>query len=278
MSSEDNKPIVLPTKKPDDDFDTLIGVLLSFAMLWAVWHFSVHPHVKKTLPQNDDIAPVVIPKASDVSMATIPSAAPLPVVVPAPAPVTNVINNVVAPDIIAPAPKAVFALPKPKPIHIETVKPKPKPAPVLEPVVVTPPPAPVVQAPEPVKQVAPTPPPAPVVDPANPKVVVRESIEFGNGSARLPASAMPRLLEIAALLKNDSRNLKIVGHTDNIGSSYDNKVLSLRRANAVKRFLVFSGVPAGHLTAEGAGADEPITDNSSEASRQRNRRIEITEE
>jgi outer membrane protein OmpA-like peptidoglycan-associated protein len=164
---------------------------------------------------------------------------------------------------------------KPRPI-ITTIKVKPKPVVVK---IAPKPPVIAIVKPEVVKPIIVTPPSPPAaIEPVTPKVIVREAIEFGNGSARLPPAATPRLLEIVELLKNDTRILKIVGHTDNIGSAHDNHVLSLKRAKAVLRFLVNAGVPAEHLTVEGAGHDIPIADNATEEGRKRNRRIEITEQ
>ena len=281
-----DQPLLL-TKKPQDDdrFDTVIGVLLSFAMLAGVWHYAVKPNAKTGHPHTVGMGTTatVVPKACDTP-ATAPIEAPAlqikpPMVAPAPQVIT-----VPTPQIATakPAPVIVQVAPKPKPV-IKVAKPVPKPKPAAPPpvevalpppVAIAPPPAPAIVA----KPVVPeAPPPAAKPDIA-PKIIIRESIEFGNGSARLPPAAMPRLLEIVQQLKNDTRALKIVGHTDNIGNAEDNHVLSLKRANAIMRFLVRSGVPAEHLTVEGAGADSPIADNATEEGRKRNRRIEITEQ
>jgi outer membrane protein OmpA-like peptidoglycan-associated protein len=267
-----DQPVVLHKKPDDDRYDSLIGVLLSFAMLAGVWHYAVKPkavHSVSSLPV--DTAAVIAPQAC-----AIPVAAEV---------VTPVINRpaaVVAEPVqvvINTAPSAVPVI-KSAPIVLQTVKRIPAVVLKPKPVVITPPPA-VIVAPKPVViepvAVAPAP-PSPVIEPADPKIIVRESIEFGNGSARLPPVATPRLLEIVELLKNDTRHLKIVGHTDNIGHPDDNHILSLKRAKAVMRFLVNSGVPAEHLTVEGAGADFPLGDNATEAGRKQNRRIEITEQ
>lgn len=281
-----DQPLLL-TKKPQDDdrIDTIIGVLLSFAMLAGVWHFAVKPKAKFSHPNSAGLeaTAVLAPKACDIPPAPVSTETTVaqvkqPIVAPAPLIITAPSQEI---TVAKPAPVIVPVAPKPKPV-IAVVKPIPKPEPVViapvevAPVAIAPPPP--TPAPIIAKPVVPETPP-PVAQPEiAPKVIVRESIEFGNGSARLPLAATPRLLEIVQLLKNDTRQLKIVGHTDNIGNAEDNHVLSLKRANAILRFLVRSGVPAEHLTVEGAGADSPIADNATEEGRKRNRRIEITEQ
>ena len=70
-------------------------------------------------------------------------------------------------------------------------------------------------------------------------------------------------------------NLLIVGHTDNKGSQAYNLPLSQKRALSVKNYLVSKGISASRLTSQGKGLEEPIADNSTEAGRAQNRRVEI---
>lgn len=67
----------------------------------------------------------------------------------------------------------------------------------------------------------------------------------------------------------------IVGHTDSQGSDSYNMGLSLRRAQAAKNYLVQQGIPSDRIRIEGRGETEPVADNSTEAGRQQNRRVEI---
>ena len=69
------------------------------------------------------------------------------------------------------------------------------------------------------------------------------------------------LAAIASQLKEaDSASIRIVGHTDRIGSDAANRVLSQRRAQTVREFLVDHGVAASAITAEGRGESEPVKD------------------
>lgn len=69
--------------------------------------------------------------------------------------------------------------------------------------------------------------------------------------------------------------LSIEGHTDAKGSAKKNRVLSQRRAEAVRDALVSRGVAAARLTAKGFGPDRPIAPNDSEENRAKNRRVEF---
>jgi len=300
---------MLLQEKPEERYDTLIGILLSLAMLAGVWFYALKPWVKHgaVIPANEEVASVAETKACDVPAAPAkiitkrittvpvePSTTIATTVIPPTVPTASFVEHHVDKAIAAKPAHAMMktikriALPvkpvtKPAPVIKAIVPPAVVPAPpVVAPIVVEPPkpvakvePLPIPPA-EPVK-VEPVAKPAPVIEPVAPGVVVRESFEFSTASARLPPSALPRLQEITQLLKNDSRSLKIVGHTDNIGDARANHILSLKRAKAVRRYLVNAGIPWTQLTVEGAGADNPIADNATEEGRTRNRRIEITE-
>ena len=70
----------------------------------------------------------------------------------------------------------------------------------------------------------------------------------------------PRLDELATLLSTDTaiRSVTIEGHTDRIGSKAANKVLSQRRAEAVRDYLANKGVDRGRLEAIGLGSSRPV--------------------
>lgn len=110
------------------------------------------------------------------------------------------------------------------------------------------------------------------------RIVLQDQINFVTGSDRLAESSYPALLQVADIIKKNP-NVKLIqveGHTDDRGGAQTNQRLSQKRAEAVVQFLVQSGVETGRLTAIGFGEAVPIADNSTEAGRARNRRVEFT--
>jgi OmpA-OmpF porin, OOP family len=103
------------------------------------------------------------------------------------------------------------------------------------------------------------------------------AVNFASGSAEIPAEAIPQLEQAAEILREDGRNLRIVGHTDSTGDAAANRTLSEARAQSVLQFLIAKGVNPSALNAYGMGQDQPIAENDSEAGRARNRRIEFAQ-
>ncbi|CKS36101.1 outer membrane protein OmpA [Mycobacterium tuberculosis] len=66
-----------------------------------------------------------------------------------------------------------------------------------------------------------------------------------------------------------------VGHTDSIGTVAYNQRLSVRRAEAVKAFLVSKGIERNRVYTEGKGKSQPVADNKTKEGRAKNRRVEI---
>lgn len=100
-----------------------------------------------------------------------------------------------------------------------------------------------------------------------------ERIEFATSESAIPPASKARLDDIASLLKDDDRVILITGHTDNQGGEETNGPLSVARAESVRVYLISQGVPDARLVAKGAGATQPVADNSTDEGRQRNRRI-----
>jgi len=103
-----------------------------------------------------------------------------------------------------------------------------------------------------------------------------KNIEFEYNSAVLPEMASIELDKLVALLKeNNSIKVQISGHTDNTGKPESNKVLSEKRATAVKDYLVKKGVAADRLTTIGFGQEQPVDDNATSTGKAKNRRVEF---
>ena len=102
-----------------------------------------------------------------------------------------------------------------------------------------------------------------------------ERVAFKTGRAELDESSYPMLAMVASIARACETNLEIAGHTDSVGDAAINQKLSQRRADAVRKYLVQSGVNPGRLKANGYGETQPVADNGSESGRKANRRIEF---
>lgn len=104
-----------------------------------------------------------------------------------------------------------------------------------------------------------------------------EDIHFESGSAKLNAKAQGYLNGIAHMLYNGYKEATVIlsGHTDSDASDTYNQELSLKREEAVKSYLIGAGVQQTMITSSHHGEAAPKTDNSSEAAKAQNRRVEI---
>ena len=103
-----------------------------------------------------------------------------------------------------------------------------------------------------------------------------DRIAFDTDSAVLTAESTEQLENIATILRAYPRaKVTVVGHTDGMGSGAANLALSRARAEAVAARLTGGGVPADRVRAEGYGGQKPVADDSTEAGRARNRRVEL---
>lgn len=104
-----------------------------------------------------------------------------------------------------------------------------------------------------------------------------DNLEFATGKDIIKPESYTSLNNLANLMKQKSNwKLQLDGHTDNQGVAKKNLLLSQKRADAVKRYLVSKGIAATRLTAKGYGSSRPVADNSTPEGRDRNRRVEMT--
>jgi len=107
-------------------------------------------------------------------------------------------------------------------------------------------------------------------------MTLQEGVLFEYNRVELKPGAMRNLEPLVTFLREHAdRTLLIEGYTDSTGSDTYNLELSQRRAEAVRNFLVSSGISADRVMARGYGESYPVTTNTTEAGRQQNRRVEI---
>ncbi|MBM3408058.1 MAG: OmpA family protein [Betaproteobacteria bacterium] len=145
----------------------------------------------------------------------------------------------------------------------------PKPAPAPAPRVAPPPPPP---PPPP----APKPPAPPPPAPTSEKVTFAAEALFDFDKSVVKPEGRARLDDLVGKIKGITLEVVIaVGHTDAIGTDAYNQRLSVRRAEAVKAYLVSKGIPANRIYTEGKGKKQPVADNRTAAGRAKNRRVEV---
>lgn len=139
-------------------------------------------------------------------------------------------------------------------------------------------------APAPAPAPAAKPAPAPAAKPAArklppaaaTKVTYAADTFFDFDKAVLKPEGKAKLDDLVGKVKAISLEVVIaVGHTDAIGSDAYNQKLSVRRAEAVKAYLVSKGIEKNRVYTEGKGEKQPVADNKTKEGRAKNRRVEI---
>ncbi|HZI68906.1 MAG TPA: OmpA family protein [Hanamia sp.] len=108
------------------------------------------------------------------------------------------------------------------------------------------------------------------------KVEFNEKILFAFSKSDLSDSAKMNLNKLATALTNyPNTNIEIQGHTDSRGTEEYNMGLSLRRANAVRDYLVSKGIDGSRMTVKGYGESAPAYTNDTPEGMAQNRRVEF---
>ena len=108
------------------------------------------------------------------------------------------------------------------------------------------------------------------------KVTYAADTFFDFDKSVLKAEGKAKLEDLVVKVKGISLEVIIgVGHTDSVGNDAYNQKLSVRRAEAVKAFLVSKGIEKNRVYTEGKGEKQPVADNKTAEGRAKNRRVEI---
>ncbi|HDR15234.1 MAG TPA: OmpA family protein [Desulfobacteraceae bacterium] len=106
--------------------------------------------------------------------------------------------------------------------------------------------------------------------------VILQGVNFETNKSTLTPDSRYILEEAYnALVASPDVQVEISGHTDSVGSEEYNQALSLRRAQAVKNWLVQKGIAANRMKTVGKGENEPVASNDTAEGRAKNRRIEF---
>lgn len=124
--------------------------------------------------------------------------------------------------------------------------------------------------------VVPVRPAAPPAPPAASKVTYAADAFFDFDKYVLKPEGKAKLDDLVGKVKGVNLEVIIaVGHTDSIGTVEYNQKLSVRRAEAVKAYLVSKGIEKNRVYTEGKGKKQPVADNKTAEGRAKNRRVEI---
>lgn len=131
-----------------------------------------------------------------------------------------------------------------------------------------------VATPEPVAEPAPMPAPKAVSE----TISLSAAALFDVNKDAIKDAGKAQLDEFASRLHslNSIESVNIVGHTDSTGTDAYNQQLSMRRANAVKNYLLDKGIDPGVITTSGMGESQPVASNATSAGRAQNRRVEVS--
>ena len=108
------------------------------------------------------------------------------------------------------------------------------------------------------------------------KMISFHNIIFLQSTPKILEKSIPALEELAYIMQqNPSLEIRVEGHTDNVGDADKNMELSIQRAEAIRKYLLDQGIEGSRVQTKGFGPYNPLTNNETEEQRARNRRVEI---
>ena len=109
------------------------------------------------------------------------------------------------------------------------------------------------------------------------EAIILKNVHFYSAKAVLLPSSYEELNRLVKLMKTKpSMKIEIIGHTES-RSGYEKQLMKLsqQRAEAVKKFMIIKGINASRIRTSALGGTKPVADNTTEAGRKLNRRVEF---
>jgi OmpA-OmpF porin, OOP family len=108
------------------------------------------------------------------------------------------------------------------------------------------------------------------------ETVVLNHLIFAQGKADLDPKSYPELDEVVQMLKeNPAMEIRLEGHTDNVGNPKMNMELSQNRVEAVKKYMVSKGISKGRIETKAFGGTHPLKNEQTPEAKALNRRVEM---
>jgi OOP family OmpA-OmpF porin len=108
------------------------------------------------------------------------------------------------------------------------------------------------------------------------ETIVLDHLIFSQGKALIDPKSYSQLDEVVQMMKENTKiEVRLEGHTDNVGSSKANLELSQKRVDAVKRYLADKGIAKGRIETKAFGGSQPLRNEMSPEARAANRRVEM---
>lgn len=103
------------------------------------------------------------------------------------------------------------------------------------------------------------------------------NLQFETAKADLKTTSYAQLKNLVEIMKRKTNfKIQIAGHTDSDGEESANQLLSQKRAESVKNYLISQGIAPNRIVAKGFGESHPVANNNSPQGKAQNRRTEIT--
>jgi OmpA-OmpF porin, OOP family len=108
------------------------------------------------------------------------------------------------------------------------------------------------------------------------ETIILDHLIFAQGKSLIDPKSYSELDEVVQMMKENSKiEIRLEGHTDNVGNSKANLELSQKRVDAVKRYMVDKGISKGRIETKAFGGSQPLRNEMTPEARAANRRVEM---